>query len=164
MESNYEQLVEALRCKALSKQCDSCKYGYHLCPDSECNDACNVERIIDDAADAIEELKDMPWVESVQVDKLRQRIDELEETACHCNVRENAELIAKILDDDVDGKVYQMPKRGEWKRDEKRWGENSIRCSLCGAVIEDEEWGWRNWNYCYHCGAKMEVQDGKRCD
>ena len=57
MESNYEQLVEALRCKALSKQCDSCKYGYHLCPDSECNDACHVERIIDDAADAIEALQ-----------------------------------------------------------------------------------------------------------
>lgn len=74
------------------------------------------EQLFTDAADAIEELKDMPWVESVQVDKLRQRIDELEETACHCNVRENAELIAKILDDDVDGKVYQMPKREEvWK-------------------------------------------------
>lgn len=58
----------------------------------------------------------------------------------------------------------QLPKRGEWKRDEKRWGENSIRCSLCGAVIEDEEWGWRNWNYCYHCGAKMEETDADRLD
>lgn len=60
----------------------------------------------------------------------------------------------------LDSVLKKVPKCGEWKRDEKRWGENSIRCSLCGAVIEDEEWGWRNWNYCYHCGAKMtEVQD-----
>ena len=53
---NYEELVKALRCKSLSKQCDSCKYGYRLCPDSECNDACHVEQIYADAADAIEEL------------------------------------------------------------------------------------------------------------
>lgn len=59
----------------------------------------------------------------------------------------------------LDSVLKKAPKCGEWKRDEKRWGENSIRCSLCGAVIEDEEWGWRNWNYCYHCGAKMEVQE-----
>ena len=54
---NYEELVKALRCNALSKQCDSCKYGYHLCPDSECNDACNVEQVYADAAAAIEDLQ-----------------------------------------------------------------------------------------------------------
>lgn len=54
--SNYSELVEALRCKGLSKECDSCGYGFRYCPDSECNDACHVERIIADAADAIEEL------------------------------------------------------------------------------------------------------------
>ena len=53
----YDKLVKALRCKALSKQCDSCKYGYHLCPDSECNDACHVEQIYADAAAAIEALQ-----------------------------------------------------------------------------------------------------------
>lgn len=31
-----------------------------------------------------------------------------DDVACHCNVKENAELIARILDEDVDGKVYQM--------------------------------------------------------
>ncbi len=54
--SDYTELVKALRCKSLSKQCDSCKYGYHLCPDSECNDACHVEQIYADAAAAIEAL------------------------------------------------------------------------------------------------------------
>ena len=54
---DYTELVKALRCKSLSKQCDSCKYGYRLCPDSECNDACHVEQIYADAADAIEDLQ-----------------------------------------------------------------------------------------------------------
>ena len=55
--TDYTELVKALRCKSLSKQCDSCKYGYRLCPDSECNDACRVEQIYSDAAAAIEELQ-----------------------------------------------------------------------------------------------------------
>lgn len=55
--TDYSELVKALRCKSLSKQCDSCKYGYHLCPDSECNDACHVEQIYADAAAAIEALQ-----------------------------------------------------------------------------------------------------------
>jgi hypothetical protein len=42
-------------------------------------------KLMADAADAIEELKDMPCVESVQVDKLRQRIDELEEKQTYCD-------------------------------------------------------------------------------
>ena len=54
--TDYDKLVKALRCKSLSKECDSCGYGYRLCPDSECNDACHVEQIYADAADAIEEL------------------------------------------------------------------------------------------------------------
>ena len=55
--TDYTELVNALRCKSLSKQCDSCKYGYRLCPDSECNDACNVEQVYADAAAAIEALQ-----------------------------------------------------------------------------------------------------------
>ena len=55
--TDYAKLVQALRCKSLSKKCDSCAYGYHLSPDSECNDACHVEQIIDDAAAAIEALQ-----------------------------------------------------------------------------------------------------------
>lgn len=62
--------------------------------------------------------------------------------------------------DAIEALQAQLPKQGEWKRDEKRWGDNLIRCSLCGAVIEDDEWGWRNY-YCYHCGAKMKVWDGE---
>ena len=55
--TDYTELVEALRCKSLSKECDPCNYGYRLCPDSECNDACHVEQIYADAAAAIEALQ-----------------------------------------------------------------------------------------------------------
>ena len=54
---SYDKLVAALRCKGLSKKCDSCGYGYHISPDSECNDACHFEQIAEDAAAAIEELQ-----------------------------------------------------------------------------------------------------------
>ena len=66
--TDYTKLVRALRCKSLSKKCDSCKYGYHLCPDSECNDACNVEQVYADAAAAIEELQ-------AEVDALKHDIE-----------------------------------------------------------------------------------------
>ena len=55
--TDYSELVKALRCKSLSKECDSCSYGYRLCPDSECNDACHVEQIYADAVAAIEALQ-----------------------------------------------------------------------------------------------------------
>ena len=55
--TDYTELVKALRCKGMSKRCCTCTYGYRLCPDSECNDACHVEQIIDDAAAAIEALE-----------------------------------------------------------------------------------------------------------
>lgn len=63
-----EKIVAALRCTGLSKKCDSCDYGYHLCRDSDCNDACDNERLDKDAAAAIEALQaQLPkrgkWVE-----------------------------------------------------------------------------------------------------
>ena len=54
--TDYNKLVKALRCVGLSKKCDSCDYGYHLYEDSECNDACDNERLDRDAADAIKKL------------------------------------------------------------------------------------------------------------
>lgn len=49
-----------------------------------------------------------------EVTKLRKKLNDYEkemskdqDTLYHCNVKENAELIAKILDDDTDGKAYE---------------------------------------------------------
>lgn len=30
------------------------------------------------------------------------------------------------------------------------------RCSGCKAIIEKDEWINHNWNFCYHCGARMD--------
>lgn len=30
------------------------------------------------------------------------------------------------------------------------------RCSGCKAIIEKDEWLNHNWNFCYHCGARMD--------
>ena len=143
---DYKKLIDALRCCSKDK-CGQCEYEWNpnreFCMNSMCADA----------ADAIEALQaENPIVETVLVDKMRQQ---MEETVCHCNVRENAELIAKILDDDVDGKSFEFPKRGEWElidgAEPMRWG-----CSRCKYM------SWETSNYCPRCGAKMtEVQDGK---
>ena len=57
----------------------------------------------------------------------------------------------------LDGKNYQ--KVGRWERDFKRWGDNELRCSYCGAVLEDEVRKYIYAFYCYHCGANMELSD-----
>ena len=45
-------------------------------------------------------------------------------------------------------------KMGEWIED-----EGVHRCSECRAVLEGDDWTWRNNYYCYHCGAKMKRWD-----
>ena len=55
----------------------------------------------------------------------------------------------------------QLPKRGEWIYKPKDAIEMMFtlpKCSVCGHESSDAN------NYCPNCGAKMEVQDGKRCD
>lgn len=104
-----------------------------------------------DAAAAIEALQaENPIVESVLVDKMRQQ---MEETACHCNMKENAELIAKILDDDVDRKVFELPKQGEWVRKEDELTYWYV-CSECGYRPHSENYPYLS-DFCPNCGAKM---------
>lgn len=101
--TDYTKLVEALR--ILQDKNSLSYYKRQVCKDaadaieklitlyekSEI-DATNLtgkltqaEAQLTDYAAAIEELKDKPWVESVQIDKLRQRIDELEEKQTYCD-------------------------------------------------------------------------------
>lgn len=86
------------------------------------------------------------------VDELKQAAQTEPDVVCHCNVKENAELIAKILDDDIDGKVFAMPERktGHWEIYTISMidGED-CRCSECGSG------GVPYWNYCPQCGADM---------
>lgn len=35
------------------------------------------------------------------------------------------------------------------------------KCSNCGAILE-EEFYWRYYVYCYHCGARMDGENNDR--
>ena len=131
MASNYEQLIEALRCKGLSKECDSCGYGFRYCPDSECNDACHVERIIDDAAAAIEALET----------EIRESMQKCAECG-DANMPKRGEWIVTTETSD-DGTVSQH-----------------INCSVCGFYWREPKHR-KVFKRCPNCGAKMEVQDDK---
>lgn len=50
-------------------------------------------------------------------------------------------------------------KHGRWIVDVKRYGNENPHCSECSAVLEGDQWYWRNNNYCYHCGAKMDEKE-----
>ena len=43
-------------------------------------------------------------------------------------------------------------KKGKWKCDEN----GDWHCSVCKAIVERDEQINHYWQYCYHCGAKME--------
>lgn len=49
----------------------------------------------------------------------------------------------------------QPERTGKWIN---KWNNDSRYCDQCGAVLEGDYWYWRNNYYCYHCGAKMEVE------
>ena len=169
--TDYTKLIEALRCKGLSKECDSCGYGFRYCPDSECNDACHVERIIDDAAAAIEELQDKVFEleeelndADVAADDNGRQIEEL--------AKRNAELHAELERLVSAAEKAGEPKRGEWQKAKPHgvvtYSDGYAECSHCHEAI------WLGWgmNFCPNCGtqnkiidpddydwAKMEVQD-----
>lgn len=130
--TDYTELVEALRCKSLSKECDSCSYGYRLCPDSECNDACHVEQIYADAAAAIEEL---------------QQIADHHEQTAKDYWREACEYKA------------QLPKLGEWEKAKPKgvvtYSDGYAECSHCHEAI------WLGWgmNFCPNCGTQNKIID-----
>lgn len=57
------------------------------------------------------------------------------------------------------------PKRGEWEREMDVNDEPFYQCSVCGECFDSNRDSTHEvFKYCPDCGAKMEVQDGKRCD
>ena len=70
----------------------------------------------------------------------------------------NAEIIAKILDCDTDGKVCDVVevKHGEWEYVNQKWeyvNQNMRVCSLCKKV--ELLMNATVYNYCPNCGADM---------
>ena len=145
-EVDIPELVKALRCKALSKQCDSCGYGYHLSPDSECNDACDVEQIYADAAAAIEALEAEVKSKHGELDALRVFTDE-----------------AQNRIEELQAEVERLePKRGEWVRVEDKESYH-YECSECGERPLYSRYGDVVLSgVCPMCGAQMEVQDEQK--
>jgi hypothetical protein len=78
----------------------------------------------------------------------------MKETVCHCNVKENAQLIADILDVDVRGEVYDVKGKAFWEVWEKYpviYGKDTLFvCSLCSAKFLEHS------RYCPNCGAFMD--------
>ena len=55
--------------------------------------------------------------------------------------------------------LEQEPKTAYWKHSDRGYPKD-WHCSNCGAIVEDDEQHYHNWNYCYHCGAKMTESEG----
>lgn len=67
--------------------------------------------------------------------------------------RSRSEIINMAINTVLD-KLYNKPK-AKWVIDE--YGD--YHCEKCKAIIEKDEWGRHNYNYCYHCGARMETDE-----
>lgn len=72
-------------------------------------------------------------------------------------LKEHAEEICRDICFGIDAWPSAQPKKGKWIIDEKRFGHKEHHCNLCGAILEGDDWKWRNNYYCYHCGAKMKT-------
>lgn len=46
-----------------------------------------------------------------------------------------------------------QPEHGQWI---DKYGDGDWHCTRCGAIVEKHEQGYRNWYFCYHCGAQMD--------
>ena len=46
-----------------------------------------------------------------------------------------------------------VPRKGKWIKDTKRFGDDNYHCSVCSAVLEEDDVKWRNNYFCYHCGS-----------
>ena len=145
---DYSKLVEALRCKATCDwtNCGNCKYA-----DEDDNPrGCWGTKIYADAAAAIEALQ------AKQKKTVTQIFGE-EQMAWEGRCKDLMYQIADLQ--------AQLPKRGEWIWIQKENGGQYKGCSVCHAPIptdsmldylDDED-----CDFCYSCGAKMEVQDGQ---
>lgn len=75
-------------------------------------------------------------------------------TICTCKIKENAELVAEILDADIEERVYETKGKAKWEVWEKYpviYGNDTLFvCSLCSAKFL-----WHS-RYCPNCGAFMD--------
>lgn len=79
------------------------------------------------------------------------------QTVCHCNLKENATLIAEILDVDAMNKVYDVKPKAVWKvwrNYPTIYGHDDLYvCSLCSAKFTNKT------RYCACCGSYMDGEE-----
>ena len=107
---------------------------------------------------AIDLLQNAPTIEP------ERKNAETEMVVAHCNVKENAELIARIMDCDVDGEIYQERKKGKWIRwyetKEDATGTEYIphcKCSECNTEYNPVR--SKSVSFCCVCGADMRGEE-----
>ena len=66
--------------------------------------------------------------------------------------------LEKLSADDILETIHEQPtvdpvKHGQWI---DKYGDGDWHCSCCGAIVENHEQDYRNWYFCYHCGARMD--------
>ena len=81
----------------------------------------------------------------------------MSETIIHCNVKENADLIARILDYDVEGKSFESELINRELaydpaplQDDEGYMADGVCVCKCGALLEAEN------NFCADCGQRLK--------
>ena len=68
-------------------------------------------------------------------------------------LEKHTNIILKELKE-IKSMLDELEPKAEWVKDE--YGD--YHCEKCKAIIEKDEWERHNYNYCYHCGARMESE------
>lgn len=137
------ELIKALRnCSSAEGTCAECSYKSRVYPGT-CN-GCKWD-MMHDAADALE-------ADEKRIDGLQKLVD-INTERCEA-LRKQLREAHENYEKHINGLEAQMPKEGEWIREEHGHVFSNYYCSKCGAYAEDKIIDCE-WNYCPNCGARM---------
>lgn len=168
--TDYSELVKALRC------CGNVNTDCTVCPWDKYNFGMCAEKLYTDAAAAIEELQQIAdHYEQSAKDWWKEAREYKIKSAQGLTAEESKELIKRFKSISC-GPIAQLPKRGEWvvfnkqmlinlenaREQYKELGyphrtELGLQCSNCRKVTYVDS--GIKYEFCPHCGAKMEVQE-----
>ena len=167
--SQYAELVKALRC------CGNVNTDCTVCPWDKYNFGMCAEKLLMDAAAAIEELQalltEADKKQAYQHDCICELTAENEELKADVGKWQDIAYQDSIKQMEQQERIWELeaelePKRGKMyflEYDNPETGEYEqtyFQCSVCGKYFYGiDECEAKHFNYCPNCGAKMEVQD-----